>query len=366
MKHLSRRLVIQGAVFAIAQGGVSSAFVASGPKYVCPPCGCAMDDEVFDGPGKCPVCGMTLIRKADAADATPFEPGDLPEGSGAFAVAGGRGREDKRIFVHYYRPRGFGPNSPILLVIPGAGRDANEYRDAWIDAADDAKVFVAALGYPEADYDFAAYQFGGVVKNLQIHGSADEFSVWRLRDEDIVFDINNNPDEWIFADFDRIFEFIAGAVRSSRTRYDIFGHSAGGQILHRLALFHPHNRADRIVAANSGFYTLPDLTVPMPFGLQGTSATPKTLKSAFANRLIVHLGEKDDENETRGIHLRTPTADKQGIGRFARGKFFYRAAQEGASAMSVLLNWNLSVVPGVGHDFRAMSLAAASLLYQRA
>jgi hypothetical protein len=45
--------------------------------YVCPPCGCASDGKIFDAPGKCPSCGLTLIsleaseamRAAHAGDA---------------------------------------------------------------------------------------------------------------------------------------------------------------------------------------------------------------------------------------------------------------------------------------------------------
>ncbi len=32
-------------------------------EYVCPPCGCSNDDKVFNAPGSCPVCGMTLVSK---------------------------------------------------------------------------------------------------------------------------------------------------------------------------------------------------------------------------------------------------------------------------------------------------------------
>src|ERR1044071_9390029 len=33
--------------------------------YVCPPCGLECDKLTFDKPGTCPVCGMTLIEKAE-------------------------------------------------------------------------------------------------------------------------------------------------------------------------------------------------------------------------------------------------------------------------------------------------------------
>lgn len=35
-------------------------------QYVCPPCGCSRDGEVFPEPGACPACNMTLIEKTPA------------------------------------------------------------------------------------------------------------------------------------------------------------------------------------------------------------------------------------------------------------------------------------------------------------
>ena len=68
-------------------------------------------------------------------------------------------------------------------------------------------MLVAALSYPEADYDFAAYHMGGVVKDLEIRNLSPggaAAAVIRVRDEDISFSLNPRRDEWIFPDFDRI------------------------------------------------------------------------------------------------------------------------------------------------------------------
>ena len=42
---------------------------------------------------------------------------------------------------------------------------------------------------------------------------------------------------------------------------------------------------------------------------------------------------------------------------------FFAAATERARALRSDFNWTLDVVPAVGHDFRAMSRAAAQMLY---
>lgn len=362
MTRLLRRTVLRyglaGAVCACAGPGALTAQGGSG-VYICPPCGCAMDEVEFAAPGVCPDCGMTLIPKVEL----PFEPDQLADGANAFVTRGGQGREHARIEVHYHKPTAFTPDSRILIVVPGAGRDSGEYRDAWVETAEREKVLIAALGYPAADYDFAAYHMGGVVKDLTFPAGAEDSRIVRLRDEDITFTPNPNPAEWLFNDFDRIFALLKTASGSSRSGYDIFGHSAGGQILHRLALFHPQSRAERIIAANAGAYTLPDLDSPLLFGLRGSGVDEAALRRAFAQPLTLLLGENDNGDEAGGIHLHTPLADRQGYGRLARGQYFYRFAQQRAAAMGAPFAWTLQTVPNVGHDFRGMSQGAAQLLY---
>lgn len=332
--------------------------------YVCPPCGCRMDGHVFDAPGKCPACDMTLVEQ----QAVPFQPKSLARGRGTFLVAGGIGHEAHRITVAYYMPSRFSATSRILLVLPGSGRDPADYLEPWIARAEQADVLVAALGYPDVHYDFAAYHLGGTVRDLQIRNAPPAVngvspSVLRLRDEDISFTVDPRRERWIFRDFDRIFRFIATATGSRETQYDIFGHSAGGQILHRLALFHPASSARRIVAGNAGFYTLPTLDEPPLSGMQGTGITERELAAALGAPLLVLLGALDNDPERGGIHLHTPKIDRQGDNRLARGKSFFAQGERKAREMKVPFGWRLQVVPGVGHDHEGMGAAAARELY---
>src|SRR6185503_118514 len=46
-------------------------------EYVCPPCGCDKDNDVFDKPGVCPTCGMKLVEKGSDA-ARPMAAGSQP------------------------------------------------------------------------------------------------------------------------------------------------------------------------------------------------------------------------------------------------------------------------------------------------
>lgn len=370
MHPISRRHALQlaGAVGLCGCASSAAPPAATAAAYICPPCGCAMDGREFPGPGTCPACGMPLIPKPPASVVASDVPAELATGAGVFPVSGGRGRESKRIEVHYYKPRGFTARSPVLLVLPGSGRDGDEYRDAWIETSERAKVLVFSLTYAEADYDFATYQMSGIVKDLKIRNmprgpDGQPPDSLHLRDEDISLNPNPDPDAWIFSDFDRIFGIVAQAAKSSRTTYDVFGHSAGAQIAHRSVLLNPRSKADRIVAGNSGMYSLPDTETALPIGLKDLGVTPETLRAAFGKRLTLLLGELDNDGEKGGNHLHTPLFDQQGVDRLSRGKYFFKAGQDAAAKLNAPLNWKLQIVPGVGHDFRAMSRAAGALLY---
>ncbi len=364
MRLLTRRAFLASSVLLAA---CSRGFRGSGQskeRFVCPPCGCAADGQRFDAPGRCPACDMTLVP--DYEHRLGFEPRRLAAGAGEFGFAGGPGREARRITVHYYLPDSAFPPTRILLVVPGAGRDSYEYRNEWFGFARDNDALVAALGYPEEHYDFAAYHMGGVITNLEFANLRPRPSgAVYLNDEDIAFDVNPNRADWLFGDFDRLFNFLKAATGSPAERYDIFGHSAGGQILHRFVLFHPRSRADNIVAANAGFYTLPLSGEPLPSGIAGLGIADESLVDSYAAKLTLLLGENDDSDDAGGTLLRTPIIDRQGQGRLSRGRNFFRIGQERARQLQAGFRWRVETVPDVGHDFREMSRAAAALLTAR-
>jgi putative intracellular protease/amidase len=61
----SRRNVLRAGVAALVVPG--ALLGASGKRYVCPPCGCPRDGEIFHKPGTCPACGMVLVEEGAAA-----------------------------------------------------------------------------------------------------------------------------------------------------------------------------------------------------------------------------------------------------------------------------------------------------------
>lgn len=337
--------------------------------YSCKPCGLACDSLIFDGPGQCPNCTMNLVTNESLHkfDNLVVNEINIEKGSGEFIIEGGGSHQEKTIRIFYYKPGNFAPDSPILLVIPGSGRDGDEYRDSWIEASEKHGVLILSPSYAEKDYDFGGYHLGGLLYDSNLENCVtyrENSNLVELDEAKFTYSINSNPEEWIFNDFDRLFDQVVLAVGSSQTRYDIFGHSAGGQILHRLPLFHPLSKANRILASNSAFYTLPDSDLTFPFGVKNTPIDNPHLKPSFKTRLVLFLGELDNENENGGLLLRSPTADKQGLHRLERGKYFFKEGQKIASKMDTPFNWKIAIIPGVGHDFRKMGKAAAAYLYE--
>jgi uncharacterized protein (TIGR01244 family) len=60
-------LMIAGAAFAYTQATASPQGTEK-RSYVCPPCGCGQDEEVFAQAGNCPDCNMALIEKTAEMD----------------------------------------------------------------------------------------------------------------------------------------------------------------------------------------------------------------------------------------------------------------------------------------------------------
>jgi len=128
-----------------------------------------------------------------------------------------------------------------------------------------------------------------------------------------------------------------------------------------MVLFKPDARIKRAVAANAGWYTLPQYDVHFPYGLRGSGFDQHGLARVFSKDLIVLLGTSDNDPYHRSLR-RTSEAMAQGSHRFERGQTFFAEAERAAVRNGLRLSWRVEFVPGVGHSNRGMSPAAAELL----
>ena len=180
------------------------------------------------------------------------------------------------------------------------------------------------------------------------------------------FSLRSDKHDWIFEDLDKIFDSAVRATESKRRSYDIFGHSAGGQIVHRQVLFAEDAKIDRAIAANSGWYTVATLDQDFPYGLRHAPISKDQLKRSFERRLIVMLGERDNAAESRGHLLQNAKTRIQGDGRLSRGNYFFQTSKEYAAKSNYEFRWTKHIVADVGHSYRKMAHAAADRLYSEA
>jgi len=279
--------------------------------------------------------GLIAAIAAQAAFAnTPVQ-----SGRWSFMFEAPKGRPDRPVKVYTYRPRKCDSTCPILFVMAGVKRDASSYRSYWESAADSYNFIVIApefLAWPKA----ALYNLG---------------------------DVKDQPDreKWAFSVIEHLFD----EMRDGQKDYRIFGHSAGGQFVQRMALFRPDNRASVMVAANPGWYTMPEWrkykgAEPFPYSLVNARAGEAELRQALSKRFILMVGEQDVDPDDENLN-KSAGAMKQGEMRVERGENFFKAANAAANDLGVKLAWELVEVPDVAHNGESMSKAAAEMLYGR-
>lgn len=248
----------------------------------------------------------------------------------------------KTVEIYYHIPAGDIREMPVQIVMHGMGRNADGYRDHWKTLADQYGFIVLAPHFTDEEFPEIAYQQGNV-KNEDGNFNAKESMTYPIVSE--------------------IFHFFKDHSDSRVKKYSIYGHSAGGQFVHRYLLFNDTPEVDRAVAANSGWYTFPTDTIDYPYGIGDSAGKIGTdIAAYYAKRLTILLGDADT---LRQASLRkTPEADAQGLNRFQRGEAFFAWCQADAARRGVPFNWEKAYVPGSGHSDGKMSVGAAKYLYE--
>ncbi|HXZ47668.1 MAG TPA: hypothetical protein VEG27_01540 [Usitatibacter sp.] len=274
------------------------------------------------------------LAGACALGATP-----IPNGNWSFVFTDAKGHPDRPIRVYTYRPRSCDTKCPIQFVIAGVHRDASHYRDDWSLLADRYRLLIVAPEFSQKDWPGAAeYNLGGV------EGQPDR-------------------DKWTYAAIEHLFD----EVRDGQKGYAIFGHSAGGQFVQRMFLLMPDSRATLAMAANPGWYLMPEwrkdkAADSYPYSLAGSPVGEAALREALQKRFVLLLGEKDTDPEAKNLN-ESAGAKRQGEGRLDRGENFFKAATAAAQELGVKFGWELEEAPDTAHNAAAMSKFAAEAVY---
>jgi tetratricopeptide (TPR) repeat protein len=270
-------------------------------------------------------------------------PGGIPVGRGQFVFNDSLGNADRPITVYTYRPAAWNQSGPILIVMPGAGRDGLPPRETWIPYAEQ---YSALLVVPEFSQQ---YYPGDIWYPL---GYTYDYPNWTPKAN------------WTFMAVEHLFDNVREKSGATQTTYLLDGHSAGAQFVHRMVTFLPDARYSRAIAANAGLYVMPVYSVPYPLGLKDSPLPESRLPDVFARKLIIMSGGSDtNPNDTSLANF--PGAEAQGSTRFERAKTYFSTAQAEAAGLGVPLDWEYHVVPGIGHDEAGMAGPSAGMLFNR-
>jgi poly(3-hydroxybutyrate) depolymerase len=250
---------------------------------------------------------------------------------------------DRPLEVNYYRPAAHGPDDAVVIVQHGMLRNGDDYRDFWIPASEKHNILIIAPTFPNEHFPKAEGYNNGLV--LDADGAV------------------RSRESWLYGIPARVLEALRRSGVTRRQKARLFGHSAGGQFVHRMLATQDHTPFEAAMAANSGWYTLPTLDRPFPEGLGGLGLDEAALARWLAFPMIIFAGNQDINTGDPNLPAGTE-ALAQGEHRYARAHFMHDFAKREAARLNVPCNWQLLTVDGIGHDGAAMSRAAAAWWFE--
>ncbi|MDX1517805.1 MAG: gamma-glutamyltransferase, partial [Woeseiaceae bacterium] len=264
---------------------------------------------------------------------------DVATGSSSYTFSGWAGPP---VNVRLYTPQDAGPDTPVVIVMHGWSRDAPRYFTDWERVAREQRFIVAVPHFPVGDFR-----------------GANEYNLGHVFDRESGE--RRPPEQWTFAAIEALFDDVVSRTGSRQERYTLYGHSAGGQFVHRFLYYMPGARVKRFIAANAGWYTMPEFGTPYPYGLGDAAVSEADLMEALGKDVVLLLGREDTDYDDPNLR-KTPEAVRQGPNRFVRGHSMYEAAREAAERLDTDLRWRIVVVDNAGHNNAAMTPAAAQLV----
>jgi poly(3-hydroxybutyrate) depolymerase len=269
-----------------------------------------------------------LLASAATADAEP-----LPQGKGSFVLK----NDGEPIEVFFYKPAAYS-GGPLVIVVHGSDRNAQEYRDYAIPIAQRFNVLVVAPLFDAVRFTDDRYKYGG----------------------GILKDGHARPrEQWTFNVIHRLAAEVRRRESAPELPFHVIGHSGGAQFAARMAMYLPGD-ARGFVAANAGSYTFPTRDLEFPYGLGGLPpelSNDETIRRYLAAPLTLFLGTGDVlQREEDGFDFR-PGAMAQGPFRLARGRNFFATMRDLAAERGWDFNWRLVETPDIAHSGSQMFAA---------
>src|SRR5262245_40754180 len=267
----------------------------------------------------------------------------MREGAGSFVFSEPAAGTRCSLRVFYFRPRASAREDRIVIAMHGFDRAASDFRDHLVDGAKRHGLIVLVPEFDaEAFPDAYAYNYGNV----------------RLAPPSATV---SPRDLWNFRIIDRLFQHVRTAIGSVWETFGLFGLSAGAQYVFRYLALMDASAVNMAVAANCGWYMLPDLAVDYPVGMGGLDLDGRHLSRYLGRHLIVLLGDADSDHAAPDLP-RHAAAMAQGRHRLARGLWHFAHSKQVAEQLGMCFRWKLEIVPGAGHVSQHVYDRAAQIL----
>lgn len=267
-----------------------------------------------------------VLLLAGALPAFAEAPRGISTGPGHFVLA----NEGEPIDVYTYKPPTY-EKGPILVVIHGSDRDAEDYRNDAISIAERLEVIVVAPLFDRERFSDERYKRGcGVTNDGKLQPK----------------------DKWTFNVIVRLVAKVR-EMEGSRLAYYMIGHSGGGQFVAKMAMFMP-DEAKGFVAANPGSNIFPSKELRFPYGLGGLPdelCSDEILRRYCAQPLTLYLGTGDVHQLESDSFDFSPGAMAQGPSRLERNHNFFNAMRKIAAQHGWPFNWQIvETREGIAHD----------------
>lgn len=243
--------------------------------------------------------------------------------------------------VFYHLPKTIDNDTKVLFVVHGNTRNADDYLNSWIRLTKDKNIAIFAPHFKRSS--FISFN------TLQMSTSNGK--------------IRTDTDLYLHNSIDTLFKYIKTKFKLNDKLYDIYGHSAGAQFVHRYLLMSDNPSVNKAVAANAGWYTFLN-GADFPYGIKNPpiSLTDSNVKKFLSTNLYILIGTNDIDvdssiNKSKG-------AQKQGINRLQRAKNFFTYTESIVEQNNLEFKWKYQAVPGAPHSNKVMSKAAVLVLFE--
>jgi len=214
----------------------------------------------------------------------------------------------------------------LVVVMHGRKRNAEEYRDQWIEAAKDLNLLVVVPEFSEKNFpEVWGFNYGNVITP------------------------ESEPIEKKLHAFSSISPLANEAIEKFKLKsnnWGIYGHGAGAHFVHRYVLHQPEANHTLAIAANLGWY-LSMTDQQWPFGLTNSGIEGAQLKQAFSKYFLLMLGKADMSTKPNSPYAKEhwDSISLQGEHRLARGRNFFKSAVEKSKEVDQFFKWGMVEVP---------------------